>query len=345
MKALFLAGGMGMRLRPITDNLPKPMVPIMGKPLLERNIKNLRNYGIREIVLSTCYKPYEIEKYFKTGEKMNVKIEYISEDVPLGTAGAVKNAENFLEDTFLVFNADILSDIDIGDLIKFHKHKGGIATIAATEIDDPSSYGVMEHCPEHYVTTFKEKPKYGESKSKLINAGIYVFERELLDEIPEKSIVSMEREVFPKLLEIGKKIALYNSCFYWMDLGTPQKYVQAHRDILNGDLRLEECDFNVCRHYINNGAKIHPTATLIPPVYIGKGVEIHENAVIGAGVALGNRVTIGANSKIENSIIWDGVKIKDGDVISDSVVTSSCIVNNSGDVAHIGKKLSNTMAV
>jgi len=164
MKALFLAGGLGTRLRPITNDLPKPMVPIMGKPLLERNIERLKSFGIDEIVLSTCYKPHKIDKYFEDGKKFGVKINYITEESPLGTAGAIKNAEDFLGDTFLVFNADILSDIDIADMIRFHKEKGALATIAVTRVDNPSAYGVIEHDDDSFITAFKEKPQPHESK-------------------------------------------------------------------------------------------------------------------------------------------------------------------------------------
>jgi len=156
VKALFLAGGLGTRLRPITNDLPKPMVPIMGKPLLERNIEKLKSYGIDEVVLSTCYKPHKIDKYFGDGKKFGVKISYITEDKPLGTAGAIKNAEELLSDTFLVFNADILSDIDIANMIRFHKEKGALATIAVTKVDNPSAYGVIEHDDDNFITAFKE---------------------------------------------------------------------------------------------------------------------------------------------------------------------------------------------
>jgi len=159
MKALFLAGGLGTRLRPLTNNLPKPMVPIMGKPLLERNIENLKRFGIDEIVLSTCYKPAKIQKYFGDGSRFGVKISYICEDEPLGTAGAIKNAERFFNDTFLVFNADILSDFDISEMIKYHREKGALATIAVTQVDNPSTYGVIEHDENGFITAFKEKPK------------------------------------------------------------------------------------------------------------------------------------------------------------------------------------------
>ena len=176
MKALFLAGGMGTRLKPLTDDLPKPMVPMMGKPLLERNMLKLKACGVDEVILSICYKPKKIEKYFGDGTKLGLKIHYICEDIPLGTGGAIKNTEEFFNDTFIIFNADILSDINIVDMMKFHKEKCAAVTIAVTQVENPSAYGVIEYNENLYAESFTEKPKLSEIKSNYINAGIYIFE-------------------------------------------------------------------------------------------------------------------------------------------------------------------------
>ena len=280
MKALFLAGGLGTRLKPITNDLPKPMVPIVGKPLLERNIQRLKKIGVDEIVLSTCYKPHKIEKHFGDGRGLGVKIDYITEDVPLGTAGAIKNAESF-DDTFLVFNSDILSDIDISEMIRFHKEKGALATIAVTQVDNPSAYGVIEHDENGFITAFKEKPQPHESSSNLINAGVYIFEPQLLNEIPSGRAVSIERETYPLLLQKGYKMAVYNRCSYWLDLGTPEKYLKAHKDILEGVLHMGGNFFNKNRQFISKTAKIHHSAKIIGPVYIGDEVEVDSLSVIG----------------------------------------------------------------
>ncbi len=331
MKALFLAGGFGTRLKPITNDLPKPMVPIMGKPLLERNVESLKKHGIDEVVLSTCYKPHKIEKYFEDGKRLGVKISYISEDVPLGTAGAIKNAQRFFDDTFLVFNADILSDIDISEMISFHKAKGALATIAVTQVDNPSAYGVIEHDQNGFITAFKEKPQPHESCSNLINAGVYIFEPQLLNEIPCGRAVSIERETYPLLLQKGFKIAVYNRCSYWLDLGTPGKYLKAHKDILGGILQLGSLDFNKNLQYISKTAKISHNAKIIHPVYIGDNVEIGSFAVIGPNTVLCDDSSVGMGAKVIGSVVWDNVHVGGGASVVNSVVMSNCRVDGNSE--------------
>lgn len=335
MKSLFLAGGFGTRLRPITKDLPKPMVPIMGKPLLERNIENLKRFGIDEIVLSTCYKPKKIMKYFGDGSRFGVKISYICEDEPLGTAGAIKNAEYFFDDTFLVFNADILSDFDISEMISFHKEKGALATIAVTHVDNPSAYGVIEHDKNGYITAFREKPNPSETNSDLINAGIYIFEPELLKEIPAGRAVSIERETYPLLLEKGYKMAVYDHCSYWLDLGTPSKYLKAHKDILNGLIKIKEHDFNKNAQYISKTAKISRFAKIEEPVYIGDNVEISSFANIGPNTVLFGDSTIGTDAKVVESIVWDNTHVEGGASVINSVVMSNCRVNRNSATYNI----------
>lgn len=347
MKALFLAGGFGTRLRPITNDLPKPMVPIMGKPLLERNIENLKKFGISEIVLSTCYKPNKIKKYFGDGSRFGVKISYICEDEPLGTAGAIKNAEKFFDDTFLVFNADILSDFDISDMISFHKQKGALATIAVTHVDNPSAYGVIEHDENGFITAFKEKPKPDETSSNLINAGVYIFEPELLKEIPAGRAVSIERETYPLLLSKGYKMAIYDRCSYWLDLGTPQKYLKAHKDILKGLIKIKEHDFNKNAQYISKTAKISRFAKIKEPVYIGDNVEISSFANIGPNTVIFGNSTIGIDAKVVESIVWDNAHVEGGASVVNSVVMSNCVVDRNSDQYNsiLADNLSYTMAV
>ena len=347
MKALFLAGGLGTRLRPLTNNLPKPMVPIMGKALLERNIENLKRFGIDEIVLSTCYKPAKIQKYFGDGSRFGVKISYICEDEPLGTAGAIKNAERFFNDTFLVFNADILSDFDISEMIKYHREKGALATIAVTQVDNPSAYGVIEHDENGFITAFKEKPKPNETTSNLINAGIYIFEPELLKEIPSGRAVSIERETYPLLLEKGYKMAVYDRCSYWLDLGTPPKYLKAHKDILKGFIKIKEHDFSKNAQYISKTAKISRFAKIMGPVYIGDNVEISSFAYIGPNTVLSGNSTVGTDAKVVESIVWDNAHVEGGASVVNSVVMSNCRVDRNSDKYNIilADNLSYTMAI
>ncbi len=326
MKALFLAGGKGLRLQPLTNTIPKPMVPIINRPLLERTMVHLKKRGITEIVISTCYQPDYIKGYFGNGEHLGLSIQYIVEDTPLGTGGAIKKAEPQLDDTFIVFNSDILSDIDIQKMIDLHKSSQAVATIAATEVEDPSAYGVIECDSKGYAVSFIEKPKPEHISSKFINAGIYIFEPEILKEIANNSAVSVERETFPKLLAKAKKIAIFKSNDYWIDIGTVEKYKQVHIDIMN-----KKC--NLVDHFLENeniiigkNVKIDPTVKIEGPVYIGDNVEISANAVIKNSV-IGNDTIIGHGSNVIESILWNNVEIGSNVKLINTIVTSNGLLH------------------
>jgi nucleotidyltransferase len=327
LKALFLVGGKGTRLRPLTEKLPKPMVPVMGVPLLQRNFDRLKTFGIQEIVLSTCYKPECIEQYFGSGANYGLQIHYVSEDLPLGTGGAIKNAERYFDkEPFFIFNADIISDINFGEMLRFHKRKNADVTIAVTRVDNPSAYGVIEYDDHDYAITFREKPKPHEVVSHYINAGVYIFNPQILKHIPAGRPVSVEREVFPKLLEKGKRIAVYKGCNYWLDLGTPEKYMQAHMDAFQGLYRIDEADFEKEPIYGRFNAKISGKAILRGPVYLGKDVRIEAGAIVGPNAVIGDRCCIGKKCRIENSILWNDVTVENGVEIIDSIVADECRV-------------------
>lgn len=329
MKALFLAGGMGTRLKPLTDDLPKPMVPMMVRPLLERNMLKLKDCGVDEIILSTCYKPQKIEEYFGDGTKLGLKIHYICEDIPLGTGGAIKNTEEFFDDTFIIFNADILSDINIMEMMKFHKEKSASVTIAVTQVENPSAYGVIEYNENLYAESFTEKPKPSEIKSNYINAGIYIFEPNVLKEIPDSQVVSIERETYPLLLKKGYPIAVYKSDAYWMDIGTIEKYIQAHQDILSGNCPLPEFKDENQDIFIGKNTTIHPSTKIIGPVYIGENTKIGAHSTIGPNTTIGNNCRVGINNIIIDSIVWDKISIQNNCTFSGSILNSKFMIFNS----------------
>ncbi len=326
MKALFLAGGIGTRLKPLTDDLPKPLVPIMTKPILERNILKLKELGVDEIILSTCYKGDKIEKYFGDGTKMGLKIDYICEDTPLGTGGAIKNAEEFFNDAFIIVNADILSDIDITDMMKFHKEKSAAVTIAVTKVENPTDYGVIEYDKNLYAKSFTEKPEPSEVKSNYINAGIYIFEPNVLKEIPEEQAVSIERETFPLLLKKDYPIAVYKTDAYWMDIGTSEKYNQVHQDILDGRCHLPEVKDENQNIFIGENTTIHATAKIIGPVYIGENAKIGAYSTIGPNTVIGNGCRVGISNVIIDSIVWDKMSIQNNSTFSSIILSSGFMV-------------------
>ncbi|MCI1964543.1 MAG: NDP-sugar synthase [Oscillospiraceae bacterium] len=328
MKALFLAGGKGTRLRPLTDHLPKPMVPVMGRPLLERSIEELQDCDVNEVVFSTCYRADDIQKYFSLNREQGPRIQYVCEDMPLGTGGAIKNCADYFDDTFLIFNSDIVSNLDLKDLIRFHKAKHADVTIAATRVPNPSSYGVIEYDEFGFATSFTEKPKPGEEKSDYINAGIYVFEPKILDLIPSKRVVSIEKEIFPALLKNGYKIAVYRGGSYWIDIGTPEKYVRVHADIFSGLCRVPENNFMTNHVFAGGKAEIHGTAKIIGPVWFGENVRIGANVTIGPNVVVGSGFQSGRGCVVSNSILWNDVSIGSGVSIDKSVITAGCHIGS-----------------
>lgn len=319
---------MGTRLRPLTNHLPKPMVPVMGIPLLERNIRELKRCGVTEIVVSTCYQAECIEQHFAPDCKSGMEIRCICEEKPLGTGGAIKNCQKFFDDTFLVFNSDILCNIDLKSLVAFHHKKSADVTIAAIEVKDTSNYGVIEYSPDDTIVSFTEKPKPGEEKSHFINAGIYVFEPRVLDLIPPEKPVSVERDTFPLLLKSGYRMAVYRGDGYWIDIGTPQKYMQAHHDIFEGSCSVAENDFRNDKVFGASNAELDPTAKVTGPVWFGKNVRIGANAVIGPNVVIGDGFQAGCGCEIRNSVIWSGVSAGSGVGVDHSVVTSGCRIGS-----------------
>ena len=325
MKALFLAGGNGSRLQPLTNKVPKPMVPIMNKPLLERTMINLKKSGISEIVISNCYKPYYIRDYFGNGKELGLKIQYIVEDLPMGTGGAVKKAESQFDESFIVFNSDILSNMDIKKMMDFHKSKHALVTIAVTEVQNPSMYGVIEYDQRDYAISFTEKPKQEQITSKHINAGIYIFEPEIFRQIPANCVVSLERDIFPKILEKGGKIAVYKSSDYWMDIGTPEKYMQAHMDIMDKKCRLFDSYFGREKVICGKNTSIHPDAEIVGLAYIGDNVKIDAKALISYSV-IGSNSYIAKGSTVIGSIVWEDVIINRGTWLMNTIVLSNCVI-------------------
>jgi NDP-sugar pyrophosphorylase family protein len=225
-KAFILAGGKGTRLRPITHEIPKPMIPVQGRPILEHVINLFKKYDIRDIIISIGYKGEKIKEYFGDGAKFGIKITYIEETEPLGTAGPLLLAKDLLKETFVMTNADELKDIDLDDMYNFHKANKAMATIALTTVKDPSAYGVAK-LRGSKIVEFVEKPKLEEAPSNLINAGLYILEPEVISMVPKrKDVVKIETEVFPKIAK-AEKLYGYHFEGQWFDTGTPERYEQA----------------------------------------------------------------------------------------------------------------------
>ena len=306
MKAILLAGGSGTRLRPLTLNTPKPIVPIFDRPFLYYQIDLLKQVPeIDEVILSLNYQPAEIEAMVGDGAETGPRIRYLVEPSPLGTGGAVKFAAPHLDGTVIVFNGDVLTKIDLAALVKLHRHRRARATIVLTPVDNPAAYGLVETDQDGNVRRFLEKPSPDEVACDTINAGIYVLEPETLDRIPPDTKYSIERCYFPSLVERGETFVAYINRGYWLDIGTPDKYVQAHRDIMTGRCLAPPFDDDrVGQAMIDPTASIHSAAQLEDPCFIGAGTRIAAGARIAAHSVVCRSAVVGENATIDGAIIW-----------------------------------------
>ena len=325
MKAVILVGGEGTRLRPITFLNPKPMLPLVNKPFMENFILWLRSHKIKDIIFSTGYLPEIFKNYFGDGGNFGLKLTYIREENPLGTCGGVKNVENYLgSDDFMVFNGDILSSLDLTGMIAFHESKKADITIALTAIDNPTSYGLVPVDDEGRVKQFLEKPSQEEINTNLINAGIYIIRSNMMKLAPEGRRYSIEREFFPMVLSEGYKIYGYISDSYWLDVGTPQKYLTAHYDILNKKTSFKFPYKEVMENiYIGKGSKYLKNNFVSGPVVIGRGTRIEKGARIMPLTVIGDDCMISEGAEICGSIIFNNCKIGRDCLIKESIISNN----------------------
>ena len=329
MKSIILVGGEGLRLRPLTCNLPKPMVPIINKPFLEHMIEHLKRHHVDEIILAICYLPDLIQSHFGDGSGFGVKLSYAVEKTPLGTGGAVKNAEQSLDDTFLVFNGDIFSDLDLTEMIRFHQAHKAKATIALTPVEDPTAYGVVELDTKDRVKGFLEKPSWERVTSNLINAGTYVLEPEVLKLIPSGIHCMLERGLFPDLVTKGIPFYGYRSNAYWLDTGKPADYLKLHHDLLMGKAFARLPGKPMADDvWLEEGCDIHSSVKLVGPVVICKGCTIEQDAEISGPAVLGSGCIIGQGSIIDEAILWQNVRLGKKVTVRNSVVGNNSAIGD-----------------
>jgi len=325
MKAIILAGGKATRLRPLSCNTAKAMLPVLNRPFLEHLIGYLKKYNIHDIILTLGYLPEQTQGYFGDGGKFGVEITYLVEDFPLGSAGAVKNAEKLWDSSFIVFNGDIFTDLDLTAMIALHHDKNAIVTIALTPVDNPTIYGVVETDSQGRVKRFKEKPSWDEVTTKMINAGIYILEPEILNYIPPEVFFTFERDVFPAAIERGQAIYGYPFEVYWIDIGTPEKYLRLNHDLLHryfGDKGVK----------FEGGGFVHPSAQIEGPVIIGDGCFIDKNCVIKGPVAFGSGCQIEEGATVEGAVLWQNCKVSKRAKLRNCVLASNCYVGEGSEV-------------
>ncbi len=329
MQALILAGGKGTRLRPLTVYTPKPVVPVVNRPFLLYQIDVLRSAGVTDITLSLSYQPDKIEHILGNGSEFGVNLRYITEPSPMGTGGAYKFAAESLGDTTIVFNGDILTNLDLTSLIEFHRAKQAAATLAVVPVEDISRYGVIDIDGEGRITKFIEKPQGDELSSlaiNTVNAGIYILEPAILDLIPTAVSRSFEYEVFPEILENDLPFFGYNmSGSYWQDIGTPENYLKAHQDFLAG--KISGFDLEKTAVYdVATRSEIDKVSIIGEGCSIKPGVRI-KNSVIGPGVYLDERCVV------EDSVIWAHTRVSTAAHIRSSIVGRSCHIGRNAVVS------------
>ena len=315
MKAVVLVGGKGTRLRPLTCNRPKPIVPVLNRPLLQHTLRYLGGHGIETVVLAMNYMPDEVRETMGDGSRFGVKLEYVIEREPMGTSGGVRNAEHFLDEAFYVLNGDILTRIDLTEMMRRHRRARPAVSIALVPVEDPTIYGVAETDRTGMVTRFVEKPRRDQATSNLINAGIYIMEPRVLKYIPKGTASMFEDLVFPGLLEAKEPVLGYPSDAYWIDIGTPEKYLK-----LNHDLIKERGN----QVFLEGESHIAPGARLVPPVLIGPGCTIGNGANINGPVVIGPGCHVAENATLAGSVLWDKVSVGHGTTLKSSLAASNC---------------------
>ncbi|MCD6461377.1 MAG: NDP-sugar synthase [Thermoplasmata archaeon] len=327
MKAVILAGGEGSRLRPLTENRPKPLVPVGGKLCIEYVINSLARSGFNRIIITTGYMSQRLIETVGDGGKYGASVLYSFEPVPAGTAGAVKKVEPFLDETFVVASGDVLADVDIGELYRFHRERGSVATMALTRVPDPTEFGIVGLDDEGRIIRFKEKPRREEVFSNLINAGIYILEPEVLDHVPEGEMFDFSKNLFPILLERGEPIHGREIKGLWRDIGRPSDLLQASLDVVlrsgeNVEMEGVTVEGPVV---VEPEARISPGCVIRGPAYIGRGADIQRGTIVEASCIYPG-VQIDREARIVRSIILDGGSVGWRSEIYESVLGYGCQV-------------------
>lgn len=309
MKAVILVGGEGTRLRPLTLGMPKPVVPVVDRPFLRHQLDLLVRAGIRDVVFSVAYRPERIQAAFGDGGALGMTIRYAFEETPLGTGGAVKNAEPYLDGRTVVLNGDVLTDVDLPGIVAAHAEAGASATILLAPVPNPAAYGLVETDAGGRVRRFLEKPDPSQITTDTINAGIYVLETRVLELMPPRVSYSIERGFFPALLARGDTVLGPVHRGYWIDIGTHEKYRQVHRDILSGrfPVRLD----GVARDggFVHPRARVDRGARLLGPFYVGPGCEVAAGAEVGPDAVLVADVGLEPGARVADSVLWAGSRI------------------------------------
>ncbi len=333
MKAVVMAGGEGTRLRPLTSNQPKPMVPIVGKPCIEHILELLKEHGLEDVVVTVAFLPQAIRSYFGSGESLGLNVEYSVEESPLGTAGSVRLASGKLEDTFLVISGDALCDVDLTKLVEFHRDKGAAVTIGLKSVDNPLEFGIVVTDEEGRIERFLEKPSWGQVFSDTINTGIYVIEPEVMRHVPTDRAYDFSKELFPLLLEMGRPLYGYVFDGYWQDIGNLDQFRQANFDALDEAVKLNVPGIRLRGNiWVGEGVELDDLDQIEAPTFLGNYCRIGADASVGGYSVLGSSVTLRERARTSRSVIDSSTHIGRSAVVEGGIIGRSCEV---GAHAHV----------
>jgi mannose-1-phosphate guanylyltransferase / phosphomannomutase len=329
MKAVVMAGGEGTRLRPLTSNQPKPMVPIVGKPCMEHILELAGRHGIEDVIVTVAFLPQAIRSYFGDGESLGMNIEYSVEESPLGTAGSVRLASGRLDDTFLVISGDALCDFDLTKVVDFHREKGAAATIALKSVENPLEFGIVVTDRDGRIERFLEKPSWSQVFSDTINTGVYVLEPEVLKHVPEDCPYDFSKELFPLLLEMGRPMYGFVAEGYWQDIGNLTQYRQANFDALDGRVELEIPGLRLRGNvWLGEGVEIDDFDRIEAPAYVGNYCRIAADATVGPYSVLGAGVTLLDRARTVASVVDASTHIGRSVLIENAIVGRSCDIRS-----------------
>jgi mannose-1-phosphate guanylyltransferase/phosphomannomutase len=327
MKAVVMAGGQGTRLRPLTSNQPKPMLPIVGEPMMQHILRLLRRHGFTDVVVTVQFLASVVRNFFGDGSDLDLNLTYATEEQPLGTAGSVKNAESELDETFLVISGDAVTDIDLTEALRFHREKQASVTVVLKRVSDPLEFGIVITAEDGRIERFLEKPGWGEVFSDQINTGIYVVEPEVLSFIPSGEEFDFAHDLFPLLLDKGLPMYGFTAEGEWTDVGNLEAYLQVHRDVLDRKVQVEMAGFEMEGGIVlGTDAEIEPGAKVRGPVYIGPNARIETGAEVREHTVLGANVVVKAGAFLHRAIVHDNA------YIGPSASLRGCVIGTNTDV-------------
>jgi mannose-1-phosphate guanylyltransferase len=306
MQAVILVGGEGTRLRPLTSTVPKPVVPLVDRPFIVYMLEWLHRHGVDDVIMSCGFLATAVRNVLGDGSQLGLRLRFVEEPEPLGTAGALRYARDLLDDRFLMLNGDVLTDLDLSAQVALHESTRAMATLALVPVDDPTAYGLVRIDDDHAVREFVEKPSADQIDTNLISAGAYVLEREVVDLIEPDRKVSIEREIWPRL--VGDGLYGYAGDAYWLDIGTPERYLQGTFDILEGNVATAVAQ-RLGPGYLAIGERVEAHGRIVPPALVDRGCRIETGAHVGSLVVLGEGVQVGEGATIERAVVLNGAEV------------------------------------